>query len=587
MRRLWLWGLVLWAALCGPLWAEGRHALVVGQDRYAHLPPLKKAVNDAKSVAAALQRAGFATDLVLDADVDHLLTALSAFGSRLSPGDEAVFFFAGHGVEIDGQNYLLPTDMPAVEPGRELVLKRRSLVLDDVLAETTARGVRVSLLIIDACRDNPFPKQGGRSAGSTRGLARVDPPQGTFVLYSAGAGQTALDRLGEEDSNPNSVFTRALLPQITEPGRDLRSMVQDLRTEVRKTAARVRHDQFPAIYDQLEGAFSFMPAAAAPAAAAATAAAPTGPQDLCTRARDDWDLVQTTKSAEVLGDYLSLYADCKLMAGLARERLAALGAPAPAKMPAPAVKAAVAPPPPPKATTPPTPAKTPVLTVAADGKGDFRTIKEAVTAAKPGTRIEIRPGRYRGGVIIDKPLELVGVGKREDILWEASREHLILWKADWGKIENMTLQQTSETSKLRGAKGFSTVVFDNGSAILENSTLSSTDSATILVTGAAAAPIIRTNDILDGQRYGILFGSSGKAQISENVISKNLLAGIAIYGGGFGSVNKNRIHSNRRGILIGDQGKGIITNNALRGNDKAGLVIEIGAGDVFDTGNQK
>ena len=112
------------------------------------------------------------------------------------------------------------------------------------------------------------------------------------------------------------------------------------------------------------------------------------------------------------------------------------------------------------------------------------------------------------------------MGKREDILWEASREHLILWKADWGKITNLTLQQTSETSKLRGAKGFSTVVFDNGSAILENSTLSSTDSATILVTGAAAAPIIRTNDILDGQRYGILFGSSGKAQIYENVISK-------------------------------------------------------------------
>ena len=584
MRRLWLWGLVLWAALCGPLWAEGRHALVVGQDRYAHLPPLKKAVNDAKSVAAALERAGFATDLVLDADVDHLLTALSAFGSRLSPGDEAVFFFAGHGVEIDGQNYLLPTDMPAVEPGRELVLKRRSLVLDDVLAETTARGVRVSLLIIDACRDNPFPKQGGRSAGSTRGLARVDPPQGTFVLYSAGAGQTALDRLGEEDSNPNSVFTRALLPQITEPGRDLRSMVQDLRTEVRKTAARVRHDQFPAIYDQLEGAFSFMPAAAA-----ATAAAPTGPQDLCTRARDDWDLVQTTKSAEVLGDYLSLYADCKLMAGLARERLAALGAPAPvpAKTPTPAVKAAAATPPPPKATTPPTPAKTPVLTVAPDGKGDFHTIKAAVAAAKPGTRIEIRPGRYRGGVIIDKPLDLIGVGNRAGILWETSREHLILWRAASGKIENMTLQQTSVASKSPRAAGFSTVVFDKGSATLESNVLSSTDDDTIVVTGKPSNALINGNTISGGRRNGITIKYNGRARIHENTIRHNGGAGIAIVEDGVGTVIRNQIANNKFGIVVKSRAQGLLFYNSLAGNGYKGLQIEKGAGKVIDTGNLK
>jgi hypothetical protein len=253
MRAILHWAFF---ALMGamPALAE-RHALVVGIDGYTRLEPLHKARNDARAVADSLQAAGFVVTRALDPDADALYDTLARFTAALRPGDEVVVYFAGHGVEVEGRNWLLPADMPPLRPGDEVKLRRAALATDDLMAEITARGPQITLMILDACRDNPFPHQGTRSVGNTRGLARLEAPRGSYVIYSAGAGQTALDRLGEGDANPNSVFTRALLPRLAQPGLSIRDLAQQVRLEVDATARSIGHDQFPAIYDQLAGDF--------------------------------------------------------------------------------------------------------------------------------------------------------------------------------------------------------------------------------------------------------------------------------------------------------------------------------------------
>jgi hypothetical protein len=129
-------------------------------------------------------------------------------GRPIEPGDETAFFFAGHGVEISGQSYLLPRDVPKPQSGEASLVKNESLSVMQLLDDLQEKSPRVSLVILDACRDNPFAADGTRSVGGTRGLARVEAPEGTFVMYSAGAGQTALDPLSDSDADANSVFTR-------------------------------------------------------------------------------------------------------------------------------------------------------------------------------------------------------------------------------------------------------------------------------------------------------------------------------------------------------------------------------------------
>ena len=301
--------------------AQTRHALVIGIDDYAHVAPLQKARNDARAVAAALGPAGFRVTALMDPDRRAMTQALGRFAAGLAQGDEALFYFAGHGIEVDGQNYLLPADIPEARPGDEDFLIAEAIGVDHVLASLQRRGVRVSLLILDACRDNPFPRQGTRSLGTTRGLGRVTAPEGSFVLFSAGAGQAALDRLGDDDADPNSVFTRALLPRLTQPGLDLRGMVQQVRSDVRRTAMSVGHDQFPAVYDQLDGNFRFLPAAMIEAEPAPI----TGTADPCASALPVWSAIQNSDSTAALEGFAETYAStCPALAALAQDRIAAL-----------------------------------------------------------------------------------------------------------------------------------------------------------------------------------------------------------------------------------------------------------------------
>lgn len=316
---------LLWTASVS---AQTRHAFVVGIDTYDNVGSLAKARNDARAVAAALEEVGFRTQLLIDADENALLTELTRFSGQLDRGDEVVFYFAGHGVEINGRNYLLPADVPSVAPGQELVVTRGALPVSDVIDQFNARGVRLSLLILDACRDNPFETLGTRSLGRSVGLGREEAPEGTFVMFSAGAGQQALDRLSTEDPDPNSVFTRVLLPRLTQPGLPLRTMVREVRSEVRALGRTVAHEQFPAVYDQLDGAFTFVPAVATPDPIDdGPVAPPTSPpvaSDPCAAARADWPLIGENPSVALLEAYRSAHSGCSLMVTLASERLAAL-----------------------------------------------------------------------------------------------------------------------------------------------------------------------------------------------------------------------------------------------------------------------
>ena len=245
-------------ALAPAAFAAKRVALVVGIDQYDNLPAeqqLKKAINDANALGATLRGLGYLVIVANNADRRGFNESWQKFLSLVEPGDETAFFFAGHGIEIAGQNYLLPRDVPKPESGDVSLVKNESLSVTQLLSDLQDESPRVSLVILDACRDNPFAASGTRSVGGTRGLARVEAPEGTFVMYSAGTGQTALDRLSENDDNPNSVFTRSLVPLIKTKGLGMQDVALKVREQVVALANSAGHKQTPAYYDQVIGRF--------------------------------------------------------------------------------------------------------------------------------------------------------------------------------------------------------------------------------------------------------------------------------------------------------------------------------------------
>lgn len=152
----------------------------------------------------------------------------------LSPGDTAFFFFAGHGFEINGQNYLLPTDIAAVTQGQEELIRDGAFAAERVISRLQTRGARTSIFVFDACRNNPFEATGTRALGGSGGLAPISPPEGVFVIFSAGAKQTALDRLNDNDPNPNSVFTRSFVRELAQPGLNLVQIAKRTQSDVRQ-----------------------------------------------------------------------------------------------------------------------------------------------------------------------------------------------------------------------------------------------------------------------------------------------------------------------------------------------------------------
>lgn len=232
-----------------------KQALIIGNAAYSELPSLQNTHGDAGGYAAAFDELGFAVTYLKDLDESALEEAIVTFVDGIAPGDEVAFVFAGHGWSANGINYLIPVDAPKQATAR--LLARRSLALKNgvngVLDEIAAQGALFSLAIIDACRDNPFEGKSTRSAGNTRGLARVEPVQGSFVIYSAGEGQTALDRLQSDGPDqPYSVFTRHFLPVLTSD-MYLEDAVFAAQERTAEDARRENHLQIPAVYRQKLG----------------------------------------------------------------------------------------------------------------------------------------------------------------------------------------------------------------------------------------------------------------------------------------------------------------------------------------------
>ena len=232
-----------------------RVALVIGNDSYLRVPALLNARSDARAIAATLQKAGF--DVILRTDLNDrgMREAVRLFKARLYGGTDAVFYFSGHGVQVGAANYLLPVD---ISPESEEQVKDDGLALQKVLDDMAEQKTRFSVAIVDACRDNPFPRVAGRSIGGGRGLAAATPATGQMVLYAAGAGQTALDRLGSDDRTPNGVFTRVLLREMQRPGVPVDRVLKNVRQEVVRLAQGVGREQVPALYDQSIGEFFFV-----------------------------------------------------------------------------------------------------------------------------------------------------------------------------------------------------------------------------------------------------------------------------------------------------------------------------------------
>jgi hypothetical protein len=240
-------------------YAAKRLALVIGNNDYKEVPKLEKAVGDATAIGDKLAAMGFEVTTAFDLDRRNLNQALSKLYGRIEPGDTVLIQYSGHGVEIAGQNYLLPTDIPLPKDGGTELLKSEAMSLNTLVETLEQKGASARILIIDACRDNPFAASGTRGLGGTRGLANIATSKGTFIMYSAGSGEAALDRLGDTDATPTSVYTRVLLAKIDQPGLKLRDLAASIKHDVEQMGKSIGHEQRPAYYDDLPENFALLP----------------------------------------------------------------------------------------------------------------------------------------------------------------------------------------------------------------------------------------------------------------------------------------------------------------------------------------
>jgi hypothetical protein len=231
-----------------------RHALIIGNNDYRNVSKLDNAVSDAKSIAALLGQLEYEVVVHDNLGEKQFKTALRQFKQKLKGGDEVVFFFAGHGVQIGSANFLLPID---VGSDSEEQIRDEGIPLQRVMDDFSEAKVKFSLAVIDACRDNPFKSQ-GRSIGG-RGLLPTSAANGQMIIFSAGAGQQALDRLGKNDKEKNGLFTRVLINKVSISKEPIHILMRDVRKEVASLAQTVGHEQVPAIYDQVIGDFYFVP----------------------------------------------------------------------------------------------------------------------------------------------------------------------------------------------------------------------------------------------------------------------------------------------------------------------------------------
>src|SRR5216683_1782232 len=293
--------------VCQPASAEKRVALVLGNSNYKNAAVLPNPVNDAAAVAATLKGAGFdIVDLRLNLSAADMRRALRDFADQARDSDLAVVYYAGHGIEIDGTNYLIPTDATLQ---RDTDIYDEAFSLDRVLL-TIEPARQLRLVIVDACRNNPFAETMKRTVSTrtvSRGLARIEPTTtNTLVAFAAKAGLTALD-----GNSKNSPYATALVKHIATPGLDVRRAFGFVRDDVLQATG---NRQEPYVYGSLGGAdIALVPVASTP---------PANPQS---EIRRDFELALQVGNEDALNAFLAQYPE-GYYASLAKLQLAKIAA---------------------------------------------------------------------------------------------------------------------------------------------------------------------------------------------------------------------------------------------------------------------
>lgn len=222
-------------------------ALVIGNNQYK-VEALYNPVNDAKLIAETLKGVGFEVTTLNDVNRADMFTAIKAFSAQLKPGAISVVYFAGHGMQISGKNYLLPVD---VIPTSEQGIRLKSYPLDHLLERIQKSPAAVNIVFLDACRNNPFLSSSRKRGFDNLGMTKVIAPRGTVIAYSTQPGQ-----LAEDGSGNHSLYTASLSQEINKPGQNLETVLKAVAEIVRK---KTYDDQQPWFESSLVDNFYFKP----------------------------------------------------------------------------------------------------------------------------------------------------------------------------------------------------------------------------------------------------------------------------------------------------------------------------------------
>jgi len=223
---------------------ESRTALVIGNSDYQN-GPLRNPVNDASDIAKLLEQRNFNVILLTNANKSKIELAIHRFGEKLSRGGIGLFYYAGHAMQVNGINYLLPVDTFL---RKESDAKYKAVDVGLVLTELDDSQNRLNLVILDSCRDNPFARS-FRSVN--KGLARMDAPRGTLIAYATSPGKTAIDGDGR-----NGTYTKHLLEQMSVPGQEMQTMFKRIRASVERETDGAQTSEE---WNRVTGDFYFTP----------------------------------------------------------------------------------------------------------------------------------------------------------------------------------------------------------------------------------------------------------------------------------------------------------------------------------------